>query len=524
MKQQTLSRTLISTLGMNIAILIVLNLISNMFFYRLDLSRNRSYTLGKASKEAVRKLEDNIVIKIYASKELPSDFMSLNRYLKDLLTEYKVYGKRRFSFEYVKAQTAEDLQNQASMNNLGIFRVQSFENDQISLKEVVFGLTFEYKGKIERLNFSPNEQSKIEYEITSLIKSMANVNRQELFVWRDSTFYSYPTEIFSKNLESNYKVISTDLNTPLSQGGVLLITGVREFLSWDQLYNLDQYIMHGGKIVLLQDRTTITPNAILEINTNLFSLLNHYGIEIKPNMVMDYVCDEQRTGISKYIPFPIFPVVRGTDNSIITRNIDNIVLYVASELALTKKNASLKFEPILQTSSNSGLVKSPDFAVDPNIFNVHTREQFPLPPITVGAKIEGRITSYFADDPVRSANPDFKKSIDDAEFVIFGDRDLSIDQDNNLFRDRAFIVFNAVDYLQGNESMIKIRSKSLLTSMLNIRRFLESYGLMYDDITKTEIQIKTGIKVVCLVLPSLLLALLGIFFFSAYQKHKRSIK
>jgi len=524
MKQHTLSRSLISTLGMNIAILIVLNLISTMFFYRLDLSKNRSYTLGKASKDSVRKLEENMVIKIYASKDLPSDFLSLNYYLKDLLTEYKIYGKSRFSFEYIKAQTAEQLQQQAAVNNLGVFRVQSFENDQISLKEVVFGMTFEYKGKIERLNFSPSMQSKLEYEITSLIKSMANVNRAELFVWRDSTFYSYPTEVFSKNLESNYKVISTDLNTPLSQGGVLLLTGVREVLSEDQLYNLDQYIMHGGKIVLLQDRTTITPESIIEIQTNLFSLLNHYGIEIKPNMVMDYICDEQRVGISKTIPFPIFPVVRGTDHSIITKNIDNIVLYVASELALTKNNDNLKFDPILKTSPNSGLVKSPNFAVDPNIFNIHTREQFPLPAITVGAKIEGRVTSYFANDPVRSANPEFKKSIDDAEFVIFGDRDLSIDQENNLFRDRAYIVFNAVDYLLGNESMIKIRSKSLLSSMLNIRRYLESYGLMYEDIAKTEVQIKTGIKVACVVLPSLFLALLGLFFFSAYQKHKRSVK
>ena len=73
LKAQTLSRV-----GITLAILVLLNLISVRIFGRMDLTKNKLYTLSEASKQFMRNLDDRVTIKAYFTEDLPSPY-NMNR-------------------------------------------------------------------------------------------------------------------------------------------------------------------------------------------------------------------------------------------------------------------------------------------------------------------------------------------------------------------------------------------------------------------------------------------------------------
>jgi len=62
-----------------IAIIIVVNVLSKRVFTRVDLSKNKVYTLAPISKQIVNSLNDKLVVKAYFSDNLPYPYNNLRR-------------------------------------------------------------------------------------------------------------------------------------------------------------------------------------------------------------------------------------------------------------------------------------------------------------------------------------------------------------------------------------------------------------------------------------------------------------
>ena len=71
-----------------IGALFLLNTVSLQFFGRLDLTRDKQFTLSDASKTLVRTLDEPVTIRAYFTKDLPPPYSTNTRYVKDLLDEY----------------------------------------------------------------------------------------------------------------------------------------------------------------------------------------------------------------------------------------------------------------------------------------------------------------------------------------------------------------------------------------------------------------------------------------------------
>lgn len=65
--------SIISTTGILLiaVILVLLNLIANMRFDRLDLTEGKIFSLSPASKQVIGNLEEPLTIKVFASSDLP---------------------------------------------------------------------------------------------------------------------------------------------------------------------------------------------------------------------------------------------------------------------------------------------------------------------------------------------------------------------------------------------------------------------------------------------------------------------
>ena len=69
-------------------ILVLINILANRYFFRLDFTEDKRYTLSKATKEILDNLEDPITITAYFSEGLPPNIDKTRVDFKDLLSEY----------------------------------------------------------------------------------------------------------------------------------------------------------------------------------------------------------------------------------------------------------------------------------------------------------------------------------------------------------------------------------------------------------------------------------------------------
>ena len=156
-------------LFMYIVIIILLNVAAATLSFRLDLTRNDTYSLSDHSKEVVSGLREDMKIRIFFSPNLPAEHNAVFRYLKDLLDEYDYYGNRHFSCEIV---SEKDIEKQA--NSFGINPVTSreFVDDQVKIRKTYMGIVVQHADLIDKLD-AVTETEGLEFRLTSLMEKMS---------------------------------------------------------------------------------------------------------------------------------------------------------------------------------------------------------------------------------------------------------------------------------------------------------------------------------------------------------------
>jgi ABC-2 type transport system permease protein len=169
------------TLVLYIVVVIVLNLVLNNLFVRVDLTKNSIYTLSEASKKAVETLKEPLTVKAFFSKNLPNPYNTIEQQVRDLFEEFSVLSPEYFNYEFYEMSTEEDSSNEQVIKNQGIaqdysiypIQIQNFENDEISLQNVYMGVAFIHGDMIETIS-QLNTTYQLEYNITSTIQKMNN--------------------------------------------------------------------------------------------------------------------------------------------------------------------------------------------------------------------------------------------------------------------------------------------------------------------------------------------------------------
>ncbi|HQG32855.1 MAG TPA: Gldg family protein, partial [Deltaproteobacteria bacterium] len=76
-------------------VVVLLNIAGLTIFFRADLTENKIYSLSKVSKTTVHSLSEPLTINVFFTKNLPAPYNTVERYLKDLLGEYALYGGKK---------------------------------------------------------------------------------------------------------------------------------------------------------------------------------------------------------------------------------------------------------------------------------------------------------------------------------------------------------------------------------------------------------------------------------------------
>lgn len=161
-----------SDFALFVIVLILANLVSNKAFLRLDLTKNKTYSLSSVSKQSVKTLEEPLSIKAFFTSNLPSPYNTVEQYVRDLLVEYKGESNGKFSYEFYDMDNAEN-QEMAQKYNLRQLQIQEIKNNEVGFKQAWMGLVLLYADRIETIDQISSSDG-LEYKLTTRIANMVS--------------------------------------------------------------------------------------------------------------------------------------------------------------------------------------------------------------------------------------------------------------------------------------------------------------------------------------------------------------
>lgn len=506
-----------------LGILAVLNFFFFRHFARTDLTQDKRYTLTSSTKEVLKNLDDIVSIKLYFSKKLPPYLINLKREVTDTLDEYKAYSGGNLSVKFI--DPTEDPKLQQELRFMGIPQVQLniIEKDQAQLTNVYLGMAIFYADKKEVIPFI-NKTSTLEYDLTSAIvkATRSEIKTVGIFTGKEHDL-SKDYQTAKLLLEKQYKVERVELKEGeeiSDKIDTLIIAGPRE-LKDNQKYEIDQFLMRGGKIVFLIDTIDIKESLqASSFKPDINDLLEHYGIKVEQNLLLDrsHVHATFRSGFMTFqVPYPFWIKVtsRGfsPDNPAVS-NLESLVLPWTSTLkALEEKSTGITITELAKSTPYSWTRKG--------YYMLNPQQEFYSPGIKTESYplaliASGKFKSFFADKPlpIVEEKEDKKKpererepikESPETQIIVAGNSRFITNDFLTQFSGNQIFLLNAIDWLTLGEQLIGIRSR----------------GATDLPLKETTEHIKTLIKSINMFGIPILLILFGLLLFYLRRRKRR---
>jgi len=474
---------MVYTIAMIIGILFLLNYISSNLFFRFDMTQNKDYTVSDVSKTLLKNLDDIVNIKVFFSRDIPSNFVSLKQNVKDILAEYANYSRNKVQVSYIDPKDDEDAQKEA--RNLGIPELQfsNLEEDKYQVSSGYLGIAIIYGDKKEVIPVIEDTKT-LEYDLTSTIKKvMLSESLTVAFLkGHNELDKDNDLRVATQYLKTLYNVTTVDTtngNFIPDNIDTLIIAGANEEFTDREKYAIDQFLMKGKSLLMLQENVNVGDMLQASRNTTgLDSMLEHYGIKLNSNFVLDPSC-EMASFSSGYTQFftsyPFWPkiVKKGfNEDSVIVSQLESLVFPWVSSVDLIEDKMQGKTGIVLaHTTDGSWEQQDPK-----NLSPQQNFEQGEQKSYNLAVFVSGDLSSYFNDkdkpappesedmeEPMeaQAEEPEFISETSSARIILVGDSDFITDNFLKRFRSNILFFQNTVDSLTLDESLIQIRSKGV---------------------------------------------------------------
>lgn len=540
-----------------------LALLSVFFFFRIDLTSEKRYSISQPTKTLLKKANAPIKVSIYLEGDLNPGFTRLKNSTKSLLDEMSVYAAEGIDMEFINPSTAatqaEREQKYLELEAEGMTPTAIYERDKEgkSIQKIVFPwVKMTYGNKTVVVNLLKNIRGlqgeenlnisieNLEFEITDGIRRLINSQVSKIaFIEGHGELNEAETYDISKVLSRYFQIdrgtLATDA-TILAEYKAIIIAKPNQPFSESDKYIIDQYIMNGGKVLWLMDgvrvsmenlsTTGISPAIALDLNMD--DLLFKYGIRIQPVLLQDVQCASIPVNIApegaqpQFEPTPWFfaPLLLTSSQHPISKNITEVRSEFVSTIEVVGENNNTKASLLLATSDNTHVFSTPATIDLSETHDTKDKNYFNMSYMPVSVLMEGEFESNFANrmrpKEITNAFPLLKKSLKTRQIFV-ADGDIIRNETNGIasdsttlplgfdrymnqqFGNREFIA-NAVLYLTDDEGWIDLRSRSLKLRLLN------------KQLVNNE---RLTIQLVSILTPLLLLAIFGVLY-SILRKRK----
>ncbi len=508
-----------------VLLVVCVNLIFTNYFFRIDLTTEKRFSLSEASKKMAANVADVAYVKVYLEGEFPAGFKRLSKSTREMLDEFALYSNGNIQYEFIdpfkgadSKKTSEIIQELGS-KGLQPTNVQVKKEDEFAQKILIPGAILTYRGKeypinLLRSQFGQNPEEVInssvellEYEIANTLRNALQGSQKKIAIIQDhGELDKWDIVEAEAMLSKFYKVERLSLSIQVPQklfeyAGIIIAKPTLPISEFDK-FKIDQFIMHGGKVLWLVETQSADMDSLRKENlfvtpsyeTGLEDLLFKYGVRVNTNMVQDLQCHaipvlsgmRDGTPQQKLLNWPYYPIASGFGNHPIVRGVEPIWFQFAASID-TLTNPDIKKTVLYKSSLYSRLLTAPvriDLNVSrldlqPEMFQRKSKGEF-----IMGVLLEGKFTSNFAYRFDQSRTPDlpFKDHVDQNKMIVISDGDvirnqfkkstgevfpLGYDRFTNQQFGNEKLILNCVDYLCDDSGIIEIRSKEVKLRLLD---------------------------------------------------------
>jgi gliding-associated putative ABC transporter substrate-binding component GldG len=456
--------------------LAALNFISSRRFLRFDLTSGNMYTLSKSSRDLVGSLDDLLNITVYFSKKLPPNLLTLQNEVKDMLDEFRAYSRGRVRVEWI--DPLGDEKTALKVRGLGIPMVQMnvIERDKAEVINGYLGLAVSYRDNTEVIPIV-RDVANLEYDIDSRILKVSQKEIRTVAVMTTGGGYTLSSDmrLLSEALGEQYRVEEISpatQNRMRPEVNTLVVAGVKELSQLD-LYNIDQFIMRGGRVLFLADAVDIGQGlTAAPVESEAFDMLASYGVYVGQNLVLDRSNETASFSsgfFSFFLPYPFFVkvVAQGLDetNPIVSK-LESLVLPWTSTVETADVSPRVS-ATILARSTKSAFTMSERFVLDPQ--QKYQRPDGPEEELPLAVLLDGPFDSYFRENAVPEESGggvlSFPEKVPEGtptQIIIVGNSRFATDAFARQFPQGRVFLQNAVDWLTMGDYLISVRSKSIV--------------------------------------------------------------
>lgn len=454
--------------------LVFLNAVAARVFFRLDLTEDRIYTLSEASQSLLQRLDDLINIQVYFSDNLPPQLGPLRQQLEDLLAEYVAGSRGRLRVEWINPLESPEKEQRAQFLGIPPVQMQSIEGDKAQIVRGFMGLAVLYEDRKEVLPVV-RSTSNLEYDLTAAIYKVSTREPRVVgIVAPSSREQSEALRILRNDLEQQYRVTDVSLSGESasipSDVATLLVVGSPE-MSDRGRWEIDQFIMRGGRAFFLADGVELPPGSLQAFprGAPYADLLQHHGVTVHNNLVLDVsnALAPFDTGVFRVvIQYPFWvKVIRGgfaQDNPAVSE----------LEALLLPWTSSLDVKPpegvqatTLASSTAKAWVQDGFFNLSPNQPFADLAGERRQVPLVVA--LTGKFKSFFAAQappagvtPGQGGQPPrLDACASDTQIVVVGNSRWATDFFLQQTPANRVFALNTVDWLTLGPELIAVRSR-----------------------------------------------------------------
>lgn len=434
-----------------VVILLAFNIIFSFFFFRLDLTAEKRYTLSNSTKGLLKGLDDVVYVKVYLDGNLPPDFAELSMKTREFLDEWRMYSQN-IQYEFIdpaKGKSPQELgavYSELYQKGLNPQPIQDVTSEGVNTRYVVPGALISYQQReipVALLDADHgmlyNRNDIINYSIEKLEYNMSNAVRRltqrqkarvaflkghgeldNLHVFGAAVgiadFYSVDSVILDNKVTKLFDVKVTDSATgDFTIGDIkydLLVVAkpTIPFGNYEK-FLLDQFVMRGGRILWYVDPVMADLDSLMRYpempamarELNLDDMFFRYGVRMNTDLLQDLnalpipVRAGEMAGQPQYkmIPWYYFPIITPNSTHPVVHNLNVLRTEFISSIDTVGRRSGLKKTVLLTTSTTTKIINTPAIISLEILRNRAHVEEFSKQNIPVAVLVEGVFPSLF---------------------------------------------------------------------------------------------------------------------------------
>ena len=450
-----------------LVVLFGVNYLASVSHYRLDLTKEKRYTLTKTTKDLLRKLDDDVQIDVFLKGEFPAGFKKLANSTHEFLQLLKDRNGRRIHYRFLSPEESMPdarISYGDSLINMGAIPINlTVQKEAGKSSNIIFPVALiSYKGNSALVNLYTEATSRIsqteinnaealmEYQFAKALDKLTNPGVPIIaYATGNGEPLDGRIEDLGETLGKEYRFFTFDLKKqpvlPKQGVDVLLIVKPTEQFTEEEKLKIDQFVMQGGKLLCFidnlyaeQDSLAFKPETIaFDRNLNLTDLFFRYGLRINTDLVMDLQCDlipmvvggTQDNPQIEFLHWNYFPLLN-PGNSSFVKNLGYVRGRFVNSID-TIQVSGVNKTPLLVSSPNSRIISTPALISLNENKNVSEDDKYKRNAIPVGMLLEGQFNSLFKNrvsqsqkDTLLAHDMNFSERSVDNKMIVVADGDI----------------------------------------------------------------------------------------------------